>query len=82
MRHIRRMRTLMKRLAISLVAAGAASVAAYLIVFRLASWQLEMSDPHADGQAGMGPVFGAAFVALAVAILTFALLLWRSRRWR
>jgi hypothetical protein len=82
MRHIRQMQTLLIRLAVSLLAAGVASVAAFQIVFRLAWWQLEMSDPHADGQAGMGPLFGAAFAALGVATLTFALLFWRSRRWR
>jgi len=82
MRHIRQMLTLLKRLAVSLLAAGVASVAAFQIVFRLAWWQLEMSDPHADGQAIMGPPFAAAFVALAVAMLTFALLFWHGRKWR
>jgi hypothetical protein len=73
---------LIKRLAISLLAAGLASIAAFQIAFRLATLQLEMSDPHADGQAGMGPFFGAAYLALVVATLTFTLLFWRSRTWR
>jgi hypothetical protein len=76
------MLTLMKRLVVSLLAAGLAAVATFQIVFRVASWQLETFDPNADGQAGMGPFFGSAFLALAVAVLTFALLLWRSRTWR
>lgn len=73
---------LIKRLVISLLGAGAASVAAYQIVFRLAWWRLEMSDPHADGQAGMGPFFGAAYVAITVALVSFTLLFWRRRRER
>ena len=82
MRHFLRMLTMIKRLAISLLGAGAASVAAYQIVFRVARWQLEASEPHADGQAGMGPFFGAAYVALTVALVSFTLLFWRSRRRR
>jgi len=44
MRHNRGMARLIKRLAIALLAAGAASVAAYGIVFRLASRQLERAE--------------------------------------
>jgi len=80
MRHPQRMLALIKRLVISLLGAGAASVAAYQIVFRLAWWRLEKSGPHADGQAAMGPFFGAAYFALTVALLSFTLLFWRNRR--
>lgn len=76
------MLTLIKRLIISLLVAGAASVAAYQIVFRLAWWRLEMSEPHDDAQAGMGPFFGASYVALTVALVSFTLLFWRSWRGR
>lgn len=76
------MLTLIKRLVISLLGAGAASVAAYQIVFRLAWWRLEIAEPHADAQAGMGPFFGGAYVALIVALVSFALLFWSSRRGR
>lgn len=71
---------MIKRVAISLIAAGAASAAAYFVVFRLAWWQLETFDSRADGQAAMGPFFGAAYVALIVAIVSFVLLFWRRRR--
>lgn len=81
MPHSLRMLILIKRLVISLLGAGAAAVAAYQIVFRLAWWQVETSGPMSDGQAGMGPFFGAAYVALTVALGSFALLFWRSRRW-
>ncbi len=73
---------LIKLLSISLFVAGVASFAAYQIVFRLAWWQLEMSDHRADGQAGMGPFFGAAYAALMVAVLTFIFVFWRIRKGR
>ncbi len=76
------MLTLIKRLAISLLGAGAASIAAYKIFFGLALWQLETSGSELDGQAGMGPFFGAAYVALTAAVVSFTLLFWHSRRWR
>lgn len=76
------MLTFIKRLAISLLGAGAASVAAYPIVFRLAWWQLKTSGSYADGQAAMGPFFGAAYAALTVAVVTSVLLFWHSRKWR
>ena len=71
MRHVRCMLMLFKRLAFSLIAAGTASVAAYYIFFRLAWWRLIAFETHADGQAGMGPFFGATYVALIVAMATF-----------
>jgi hypothetical protein len=74
MRRSLRMLILIKRLVISLLGAGAASVAAYQTVFRLAWWQLKMAEPHADGQAGMGRFFGAAYVAMTVALVSFTLL--------
>ena len=82
MRYARRMLRLTKRLALSLLAGGIASVAAFQVTFGLAMLQLKIFDPHADGQAGIGPFFGALFVALALAILTFALIFRRSQTWR
>lgn len=63
---------LAKRLAISLLVGGFALVASFEMIFRLLTLQLERSEPHADGQAGMGPLFGAAFIALGIGMLTAA----------
>jgi len=80
MRDGRRMHTLMKRLAVSLLAGGIALVATFQIVFRVA-WRVILSDAHGDGQSGMGPFFLAVFLAPVVGSLTFALLFRKSRTW-
>jgi hypothetical protein len=70
-----------KRLTISLIVVGVVLVASFEIIFRLLTLQLEWS-PHADGQAGMGPLFGAAFMALGIGMLTAVFLFHRGRKSR
>jgi hypothetical protein len=71
---------LIKRLGVSLLAGGIALTAAYPVIFHLL-WLDVAGDAPGDGQSGMGPVFGAAYLALAVGMFTSALLFRRSRAW-
>ena len=70
--------TTIKRLVISLLAGGIGMVAAFQISFRLGL--LEMAGSH-DGQAGMSAFFGAVFIALAVGMMTVAVVFRLSRKW-
>ena len=72
------MMTIIKRLVISLLAGGIGTVAAYQISFRLGL--LEMAGSH-DGQVGMSVFFGAVFIALAVGMMTVAVVFRLSRKW-
>ena len=72
--------TIIKRLALSLLAGGIALVAAYWISFRIL-WFEVANAASGDGQSGMGPVFGAAFIGLAVGMITAAGVFHLSRRW-
>ena len=69
---------LIKRLGISLLAGGIALFAAYQIIFCMLWFQVAHAA-SGDGQSGMGPFFGAAFLALVIGVMTFVLLFWRSR---
>ena len=80
MRESRRVQILIMRLGIALLAGGVASIAAYQISFHIFLLQA-LHDAHGDGQSGMGVVFGAAYLALVVGVLTFVLIFWRSRTW-
>lgn len=72
--------TVIKRLALSLLAGGVALVAAYWISYRIL-WFEVASATSGDGQSGMGPVFGGAFIALAAGMITSAVVFHLSRRW-
>ena len=74
------MLTLIKRLGISLLAGGIAMMAAYQVIFRIL-WFEVAHAASGDGQSGMGPFFGAAYLALVIGVMTFLLLFWRSRTW-
>lgn len=74
------MTTIIKRLALSLIAGGIALVAGYWISFRILLFQVA-NAASGDGQSGMGPDFGGAFIALAVAMMTVAVVFHLSRRW-
>ena len=70
--------TIIKRLALSLLAGGIALVAAYWISFRI-FWSEVADAASGDGQSGMGPLFGSVFIALAVGVITVALIFRLSR---
>jgi len=70
--------TIIKRLVISLLAGGIGLVAAFQISYRIGL--LEVAGSH-DGQAGMSALFGAVFIALAVGMMTVALVFRLSRKW-
>jgi hypothetical protein len=72
--------TIIKRLVISLLAGGVALFAAYKIIFPILLFQVEHAA-SGDGQSGMGPVFGAAYLALVIGVMAFVLLFRRSRTW-
>jgi len=72
--------TIIKRLALSLIAGGIALVAAYWVSFRML-WVEVVNAASGDGQSGMGPVFGGAFIALAFGMMTVAVVFHLSRRW-
>ena len=69
--------TIIKRLVISLLAGGIGLVAAFKISYRL--FLLGMAGSH-GGQAGMSAFFGAVFIAVAVGMMTVALVFSLSRR--
>ena len=68
-----------KRLVISLLAGGIGLVAAFQISYRVSL--LEMVGSH-DGQAGMSAFFGAVFIALAVGMMTVAVVFRLSQKWQ
>ena len=71
---------IIKRVTLSLLAGGIALVAAYWISFRIL-WFEVANAASGDGQSGMAPIFGGAFIALAVGMLTVAVVFHLSRRW-
>ena len=71
--------TLLKRLALSLLVGGIVLIAAYWISFRIL-WFQAFNAISGDGQSGMGAVFGGAFIALAVGLITAVVVFHLSRR--
>lgn len=71
--------TVINRGLLSLLGGGIALIATFKIVYQTGLADAA-SSPY-DAQGPMSAFFGAVFFAPVVALLTFALLFWLSRKW-
>jgi hypothetical protein len=80
MRDIRTMRTVIIRVLLSLLAGSIALVVSFNVIYHFGLEDVA-SSPY-DAQGPMSALFGAAFFAPVIGLLTFALLFGLTLKWR